>query len=250
MTAQVCWPRTAGLRRIITFNWPKLIAASALIITSAVIASRTGGVIRVSSLIAASTTTYFLVASLAASWWVYDRSDLHTWNWLRPLLPVEPTQWVLLHVGFDESGAALPAALGRPAAVIDLSFRLGRITPSLRRAQQRNPADTTAVANNAWLPIRTGSLDAVLIVFAAHEIRKATARETLFDELRRVLRPTGRVVLVEHFRDLANISAFGSAAWHFQTRREWTRLAHRSGFDTLQEITKTAFVRGLALCSS
>lgn len=81
-------------------------------------------------------------------------------------------------------------------------------------------------------------------------MRDAQQREALFDELRRVLKPSGRVILVEHIRDLPNIAAFGPGAWHFQTRREWMRLAALAGFSTVQEITKTAFVRGFALCPS
>jgi hypothetical protein len=41
---------------------------------------------------------------------------------------------------------------------------------------------------------------------------------------------------------------FGVGAWHFQTRREWRRVARSSGFATVHEIRETPFVHGMALC--
>jgi hypothetical protein len=98
--------------------------------------------------------------------------------------------------------------------------------------------------------LASSSCDAVVVVFAAHEVRDRRAREALFLDLRRVVKASGRVVLVEHLRDRANLAAFGPGAWHFQTRSEWLRLAARSGFGAVEEAHMTTFVRGLSLCPS
>lgn len=240
-----------GVRRIVAFNWPKL-AAGGAVLAGAIALARTAGSapVAAAALLVAAGTGYFLVACLAVSWWVYDRSDLHGWRWLDPLLPAELHHWALVHAGFDEAGPALPQALGDPIAVVDLTPRLGRTSASLRRARRRHPAPSTAAAGAALLPMAASSCDGVLLVFAAHEVRGRRQREELFEELRRVVRPTGHVVLVEHLLDLPNLVAFGPGAFHFQTRREWERLARRSGFSTVREVTKTSFVRGLALCPS
>jgi SAM-dependent methyltransferase len=242
--------RTQGLRRIIQFNRPKLVVASAAVGLSASIAMTTDGAVSVLALLTAVASAYFLVASLAVSWWVYDRSALQEWRWITGLVPVGQTRWVLLHVGFDATGPTLSATLGGPDAVIDVSPQLRRLSPSLRRARRHDPTPATEFAKGARLPLATSTLDTVLLVFAAHEVRDASAREALFAELHRVLRPTGRVIVVEHVRDAANIAAFGPGAWHFQPRREWLRLAHRSGLDTIEERKLTAFVRALAMSRS
>ena len=243
--------RADGVKRIIAFNWPKLVLAAG--VTAAALGVRqvaAAPVIDVLAGLTAAATTYFLVASLIVSWWVYDRSDLHGWGWLVPLLPTPLSRWALVHAGFDETGPSLPMALGAPEAVVDLTPWLHGSSPSHRRARRRYPATSTAVAGATALPMATSSCDGILLIFSAHEVRDRQQREELFDELHRVLRPAGRIVLVEHLRDLPNLVAFGPGALHFQTRREWERLARGAGFTTVQEVAKTSFVRGFALCPS
>ncbi|MDQ6615338.1 MAG: class I SAM-dependent methyltransferase [Actinomycetota bacterium] len=100
------------------------------------------------------------------------------------------------------------------------------------------------------LPLRSGSLDAIVLVFSAHEIRDREQRAGLFDEFGRPLAPGGRVILVKHLRDWANVAAFGPGAWHFQTRRTWMAVAERVGFGLIHEVHKTHFVGGWALAPS
>jgi SAM-dependent methyltransferase len=244
-------PATAeGLRRIVAFNWPKLVVAGASSVGGVVIALLTPSpALALLALAGAALALYGMVAALAVSWWVYDRSDLHEWRWLAPLLPEGAGRWVLVHAGFDESGPGLPAALGGPAAaVVDLSPWLPDPAPSLRRARRRHPAPATATAGTAALPLDDAACDTVLLVFAAHEVRDRERRDRLFAELHRVVRPGGRVVLVEHLRDGPNFVAFGPGALHFQGRRTWLDAAGRAGLVLAGETTKTCFVRGLALC--
>lgn len=239
--------RAEGLHRIIQFNWPKLVVASGVVGIGASISRTTEGAVGLPALFIACVAVYFFVASLAVSWWVYDRSALHEWQWIAGLVPVEGQRWALVHVGFDATGPTLAATLGPPDAVIDVSPPLRRISPSLRRASRHIPTPATEFARGARLPLASSTFDTVMLVFAAHEVRDADVREALFDELRRVLRPTGRVILVEHVRDAANIAAFGPGAWHFQPRGEWLRLARRSGLHTIEERKMTPFVRALAM---
>lgn len=243
--------RAAGVRQIIAFNWPKLVTAGGVVTAAVIVATVAHGLARVAGIGIGATTAYFVGSSLAVSWWVYDRSDLHTWTWLRPLLAsdgaIGTRRWVLVHFGFDETGPSLRTALGAPVATVDLSAGLARTSPSLRRAQHGLSSAAHAAPGDARLPLRSASLDAVLLVFAAHEVRDRMRRDALFAELHRVLHPGGRVVLVEHLRDAANIAAFGPGAWHFRTRREWKRVATAAGFGGVEEARATAFVRGLAL---
>ena len=78
-------------------------------------------------------------------------------------------------------------------------------------------------------------------------MRDIALREGLFGESKRILRDGGRMLVVEHVRDLANFFAFGPGFTHFQPRGEWLRLAAHAGFVVAAETRVTPFVMVLAL---
>ena len=86
-------------------------------------------------------------------------------------------------------------------------------------------------------------MDAVFLLFAAHELRLREARDRFFSELFRTLRPAGSLLLLEHLRDRANFMAFGFGALHFLSRNEWLRAAGGAGFKLDREFSITPFVR-------
>jgi SAM-dependent methyltransferase len=260
--------RLAGTRKILRFNWP-LYACGAVACAAAVALARSSGPpapVRSAGTVVAIAAAYLLVASTLVSWWVYDHSGLHRWAWLLPGLARVggartradgarggragvAGRWAACHAGFDEAGAALAGLLGPPVAVLDFGAGLPRRSGSLRRARQAFPPDRAArPAAPGSLPLEAGALDTVLLVFAAHEVRRREQRAALFRELARVVRPGGAVVLVEHPRALASLLAFGPGAWHFYPHGSWLALAGGAGFELAAELRQTPFVRGLVLC--
>ncbi len=179
------------------------------------------------------------VASLAVSHYVYDRSRLGRWDWL----PVTPGKWANIHCGFDETSRPLRRVYpGTTGIILDMYDRRAMTEASIARAR-RIPTGAPAAERARYdaLPVADGELDTVFVLFAAHELRARAAREKFFAEVDRVLRPGGRVVLVEHLRDAANFLAFGPGAFHFLPGREWRRLAAR--WETEAEFSVTPFVR-------
>ena len=64
-------------------------------------------------------------------------------------------------------------------------------------------------------------MPAVFVLLAAHEIRDAQERCAFFKELHRVLKPSGRGVVLEHLRNGANAAAYTLGVFHFIAERTW-----------------------------
>ncbi|MGW4809371.1 class I SAM-dependent methyltransferase [Kitasatospora sp. NPDC004272] len=175
----------------------------------------------------AAAAAVLLASSTAATWWVYDRSELRTFDWLAELLPGGPGEHLVLSSGLDEASRPVAARWPQhPQSVVDLYDPALMTEGSIRRARHHvPPVPHTRPGRHDRLPAATGSADTVLAVFAAHELRRADDRQQLFAECARVLRPGGRLVLVEHLRDAANTAVYGPGAQHFFPRRAWLRAA-------------------------
>ncbi|MEZ5164943.1 MAG: hypothetical protein R2695_00080, partial [Acidimicrobiales bacterium] len=61
-------------------------------------------------------------------------------------------------------------------------------------------------------------------------------------ELRRVLRPDGRLIVTEHLRDIANVAVYGPGAFHFQPAGTWIDRAAEAGFELASDVSITPFV--------
>lgn len=72
--------RFAGVRMILRYNWPLYGAG----VTTAV-------------------AGWLSVASVVASWWVYDRSELGRWTWLSRVMPNVPTRILVVHADLDDA---------------------------------------------------------------------------------------------------------------------------------------------------
>jgi ubiquinone/menaquinone biosynthesis C-methylase UbiE len=99
------------------------------------------------------------------------------------------------------------------------------------------------------LPAADHSFDTVFLVFAAHELRHHEARVKFFQEVARVLRRNGEVVLVEHLRDWSNFAAFGPGFLHFFSGSAWEHAAQAAHLSIRQRRTITPFVNVFILAS-
>src|SRR5262249_27455320 len=144
-------------------------------------------------------------------------------DWLHDVLPSPPARWMTVHAGFDEFTprvrSAFPQTQGRAFDIFDPRTMT---EPSIGRARRSAPLDAEPAAADA-LPVETASVDAALLLLAAHELRTPEHRAALFAEVRRTLAPAGHAVVVEHLRDAANFAAFGPGFLHFHSRRTWMR---------------------------
>ncbi|MGH7142914.1 MAG: hypothetical protein ACREJ2_02130 [Planctomycetota bacterium] len=270
-----------GLREVIAFNRPLYLLAGGVVLLSTTVtffatrapSSATTTWLSASAIVVALPALFWILASLIATWWTYDRSAFRRWTWLAPRLPFPPRRYTVLHAGLDEASAPLarlfPLGLGTsldlfdPGAMTEPSIRRARallhLTPATSHAPvhaapsaaphppvaSATPAAPAAPLPGAGprLPIDDDATEAHFLILAAHELRRPAARDALFDELHRTLRPGGVVVLVEHLRDGWNFAAYGPGFFHFLPAREWRRLAAREGWETMLDEPLTPWLR-------
>ena len=242
----------SGVLKIVRFNWPWYLMAIAVTLSVILcfylgILSGPWTAIVVAGLIVAN---IWLVASLVVSHYIYDRSGIHQGAWLDGINPSNVGHVGVFHAGHDE--ASRTVALKLPSSKVQIfdfydSGRNG--AASLERARAAAPRRDLAINVNR-IPLSSGTLNLALLVFAAHEIRDDNQRAILFRELARVLAPTGRLIVVEHLRDVWNLLAYGPGAFHFLSRRTWCRSFADGGLEILRESSCTPFVRVFELRKS
>ena len=238
--------RFDGLMRIARYNWPQYVCGLATMLAAGLwlwFDKDRHACLRLAAWIGASLAAWFCVASLTASHWIYDRSGLYRWAWISSALFGEPRRWLNLHAGLDDSSSAIcqlfPAGAGRTCDFYDASEMS---EPSIRRARAEQVHRVSERVDFRRLPFSNQSMDAVFLLFAAHELRRRRSREQLFRELFRVLMPGGVLLLVEHPRNLANFLGFGFGALHFFSRSEWLRVSAPAGFELRRQFLITPFV--------
>lgn len=251
-TSRSARSRFEGVKRVLRFNWP-LYAVSLVVIvilvSLAVVFAGENQVVGAVCILAAAVAAWQTVASLIASHWVYDRSGLHHWQWLRPVCE-NPRSIVAVYAGYDESDGALTSVFPEAKlALVDFYDSLKGREHSIQVARRLFPVRDEPVSRSisGW-PIADGEADLVFMGFSAHEIRDAPGRDQLFDEVARILAPDGVVVLIEHVRNVPNFVAFGPGALHFWPRSEWLRCASSAGLEVKKELCFTPLVGVFLLC--
>jgi SAM-dependent methyltransferase len=237
---------------IARFNWPFYAIALAVLIAASVAVRALNGPLQFLAAAAGAGAAYFIFISLTVSHLIYDRSDLYRWSWLHQALQgISFRRAVFCHCGFDECSNALRAKFPDVHWTVLDHYDAKRMTePSIRRARALYPpsAGTLGCAYNAW-PLSVGTADVVIALLAIHEFRTDPERSAWFAEARRCLRQEGRIVLVEHIRDLPNFIAFGPGFLHFHSRATWQRSWEEAGLICPNQFKVTPFVRVFILQS-
>jgi SAM-dependent methyltransferase len=241
-----------GMLRVVQFNWPLYATAAGVVLLLLVLATQPLFAVglRVIFFVAAALVSLQTVLSLLASHWVYDRSALKDWRFLLGAGREGSLRIVNVHSGYDETSSALRNLFGNAdISTIDLFPALGRREPSIVRARKLYPPSVNSICEtvSGW-PLADSSIDLILIAFAAHEVRDSKQRELLFQQARQVLKPNGRIVLVEHARDFANFVAFGPGFMHFLPLAEWIRCAAQNNLKIAKKYRITPLVAVLELC--
>jgi hypothetical protein len=239
-----------GMITIARFNWPLYLLAFVTLVASGAALFLVSGPLRITSAVAFGCGAYFIFVSLGVSHLVYDCSDLYRWSWLDRFIPGFPIRrTVFCHSGFDETSLELREKFPDAQWFILDHYDPQRMTePSIHRARALFPptTGTLACSYDAW-PLSAESADVVFALLAIHEFRTESERTAWFAEAKRCLCKGGRVVLVEHVRDLANFLAFGPGFLHFHSCTSWRRCWETAGLRSVNQFSITPFIQVFVL---
>jgi SAM-dependent methyltransferase len=239
-----------GLRNIIRFNWHFYALAFGLALAVGIAAALLPAPFSYYGWAGLGLILVPVLISLAVSTYVYDHAGLYELGWLPAHIAPKPgTKLLTISAGFDELTPLL--AQSWPAnqlLAIDFYDPARHTEVSIKRARQAYPPvpGTQRVSTTA-LPLPAHSADYALAFLAAHEVRNPTERAVFFQEIGRVLKPAGEIIVVEHLRDVANFLAYTIGFFHFHSRRAWRATFRAAGLRVAQEVKITPFLTAFIL---
>lgn len=233
-----------GVRNIIRFNWHFYLLAVIIGLVLGTLYSLGSSPWADYSLWALIFLAATLISSLAVSTYVYDLSGLYSLNWIDRLKLGPLGTLVNVHAGFDETSRLLQWKYPRAEChILDFYTPEKHTEVSIKRARKAYPPheDTLKISPEA-IPLTAHSVHAIFALLTAHEIRNDAERVLFFKELARILTPGGKIVVLEHLRDMPNFLAYTLGFFHFHSKRTWMRTFTRANLQISQEIKKTPFL--------
>lgn len=189
---------------------------------------------------------YGLTMPLIVSAYVYDFSGFYNFDWLKKLNIDDAKSNLNLNInaGFDETSFIIKKILPQSELqVYDFYNAKQHTEPAIIRARKVSQfyPDTKQI-NSKSIPLDDHSVDNIFLFSAIHEIRKQDERVQFLKECRRVCKPTGNVIMVEHLRDFQNFIAFTIGFTHFFSKDTWKKSFTDAGFTSFQEAKFTPFM--------
>jgi SAM-dependent methyltransferase len=236
-----------GLMQIFHYNQPFYARTLGAVAVAVVFSVWLPSALRALLLLVCGIAVFWTCSSLLVSHYVYDRSALYSLSWLNGLLSRPPARWINIHAGLDETSGIIASLFpGSTGQTIDIYDPQEMTEPSIGHARHITQA-ASPIADWRALPAADHYFDTVFLIFAAHELRHQEARVKFLQEVERVLRPTGEVVMVEHLRDWSNFAAFGPGFLHFFSGSAWRHAAEAAHLSIRRRRTITPFVHVFVL---
>jgi SAM-dependent methyltransferase len=189
---------------------------------------------------------YGLIMPLIVSAWVYDYSGFYDFQWMKQQISEgeKVYQLVNINAGFDETSFIINHLFPHAGLqVFDFYNAQQHTEPAIVRARKVSMVypNTQTIASNV-IPVPDASVDVVFLLSAVHEIRSHEEKIQFLKECRRICKPRGKVIMVEHLRDFPNFLAFSVGFTHFFSRATWKNAFERAGFATFRETKFTPFM--------
>lgn len=238
-----------GVINIIRFNWHFYVIAFAIIISAFLFTPYITGLLKLLVIAGLSLAVLSIIISLWVSWYVYDHTNLYTLNWLDDLVATDSTVIANINAGFDETSAMLQHKFpGASLIVLDFYDPLRHTEISIKRARKVYPPyPGTKTIRTEDTSLSKNSVDQALMIFAAHEIRDMKERINFFCQVGESLHKDGKIIVVEHLRDLNNFIAYNIGFLHFHSYRTWKYTFENAWLKIEKEIKLNPFVSAFVL---
>jgi len=177
---------------------------------------------------------YGLLMPLVISAYVYDYSGYYNFNWFKTcgISDFKNQEIININAGFDETSFSIKEKLPLSnLKVYDFYNPEKHTEPAIVRARKvtKEYPDTQQIKTNK-IPLNDNTVNIVFLLSAAHEIRSNKEKVIFLEECHRVCKPNGKVILVEHLRDVPNFFAFSIGFAHFFSKKTWNIVFKKAGF--------------------
>ncbi len=231
-----------GIFNIIRFNWHFYVIAFAVIILLLFIGTYANPIISTFLQLIAFLIILTIVISLFVSYYVYDLSGFYKFNWIEK--NDKPISVININAGFDETSILLKKKFKNSTFLaLDFYDPKKHTEISIKRARKIYPSfPKTIKIKTSKIDLETNSIDKILVILSAHEIRNPKERITFFKELNRIIKPKGQIIVSEHLRDIANFIAYNIGSFHFYSKSTWSSTFSKSNLEIVSEIKNTPFI--------
>lgn len=211
-----------GVTNIIRFNWHFYVLASLLFILMVFIARFSSiYILQQVSLIGAILILISTSLSIFVSWYIYDFTNIYQLPFIKA--SGESFSIANFNAGFDEFSPVIKCKFPNASLdVFDFYNPVRHTEISVKRARKsiKPYPGTRIIDTNTFVP-EADKYDIVFLIFSAHEIRDTKERITFLHLLETSLKASGKIYVMEHTRDLANLLAFNLGSLHFYSDKSW-----------------------------
>lgn len=238
-----------GVENIIRFNWHFYVLALAIMLIVFVTGIFLKGFVHDLFITVGIAALMSVFLSLVVSYYIYDYSDLYQFSWMSSCFSGNLRSILSINAGFDETSKIIADKFPEAILVKGDFYNPERHTePSIERARRAYPPESDIILlDTRILEFQSGQFDLIFLIFAAHEIRISSERILFFKELKRILTDNGRIIIIEHLRDIPNFIAFNFGFFHFYGRSEWINTFDESALLIETENKLTPFIRKFIL---
>jgi SAM-dependent methyltransferase len=197
-----------GVGNILLFNWHFYLLACIFIVSSLLLSSYYFPAYLKLIFILNGLIVFQLLVSLFTSYFIYDLNSLYDFK----LIKASTKKMFLANInaGFDETSEILKQKFSQSTLIpMDFYNPENHTEISIKRARKRYPpTDENLQISATNINYTDHSFDKIFLIFTAHEIRDFKERLKFFEELKRILKPDGEIILIEHLRDMPNFLAY------------------------------------------
>lgn len=189
---------------------------------------------------------YGLFMPLIVSAYVYDFSGFYHFDWLKQFSidDAPNTMNININAGFDETSYIIKQLLPQSSLqVYDFYNPALHTEPAIIRARNKSLFyPNTESIDYRSIPLNNNTVDHIFLISAIHEIRKQDERVQFLKECKRICKPGGKIIMVEHLRDFPNFLAFTIGFTHFFSKATWIKAFEDAGLNSGSEKKFTPFM--------